>query len=274
MKHQTTMGMNRTGVASSPRHAKALYDASKRIKKPSLDGHGIMQVRQAYVNGGELGSVPPPATLKGLGKTFIELLKGERAPVLIDRLCERLSSERSAVRLYDGMLAKYDVMGSWPGGPTREEIEHLRSEELEHFRQLHRELESMGTDPTALTPAADVTSVALMGLPQVISDPRTNLHQCFEAMLIAEQADYGFWEVLANLAVEMRHDEMAGRFHRILAREARHLSLTKSWLVLGVSASAGVRAFGQELSVRPSTDGKRRRTTRKSTKRRSRPRAR
>lgn len=266
-KRKTSMETNRTGAAVSPKHTKALREASAKMKQVSRNGHGIFELRCSYVDGGKIGSVPHPQTLKGLGKSLVDLLKGARAPTLMDRLSERLCSERAAVRLYEGLIAKYEAMGSWPGGPELHELEHLRSEELEHFHFLYRQMEAIGSDPTALTPSADVMGVALMGIPQVIADPRTDLRQCMEAMLLAELADNAFWESLGPLALHMGHEKMAKDFHDALAVESRHLSLMRSWVLTGQWSSAGLRPTEEKTRKQAKGNGRRKRAPKARTSR-------
>ena len=63
--------------------------------------------------------MPPPTSLKGVAKTAVDMLKGSKPTVFIDKLGERAAFERTGTRLYQGALAKFDVLGSWDGGPTR-----------------------------------------------------------------------------------------------------------------------------------------------------------
>lgn len=267
MANKTGIQVNKTGAAASPRHTKALHEASAKIKRPSTHGKTMVEVRRSYANGGSIGSVPTPTSFRGLGKALVEMLKGERAPALMDRLSERLCSERSAVRLYEGLISKYDTMGSWSGGPTRDDLERLRSEEMVSYHHLHRQIEKLGADPTALTPAADVTGVAMAGFPQVIADPRTNLRQCIEVMLVAELADNAYWESLYALVVRMGREELASGFHFLLAREAGHLALMRSWVSSGQSTSAGLHPTFEKPTARSKGNGRRKRTTKSGAKR-------
>lgn len=51
----------------------------------------------------------------------------------LDKLSERLAFERTGVRLYEALLNKCQTLGESAPGPTLEDIEHIGSEELEHF---------------------------------------------------------------------------------------------------------------------------------------------
>ena len=58
-------------------------------------------------------------------------------------------------------LIKFESEGGWEGGPTAEELRQIREEELQHFEMLKECMQTLGGDPTAMTPAADVAAVAL-----------------------------------------------------------------------------------------------------------------
>jgi hypothetical protein len=89
---------------------------------------------------------------------------------------------------------------------------------------------SLGGDPTAMTPCADVTAVASSGLMQVLNDPRTTLAQCLNAILTAELTDNAGWELLSSLADTGGETDLAGRFLGALAQEQQHLLVIKNWL--------------------------------------------
>ena len=68
------------------------------------------------------------------------------------------------------------------------------------------------TGQTAQTPCADVSATASMGIVQVLTDPRTTLAQCLNALLTAELTDNAGWELLIDLAEELGHSDMADEF--------------------------------------------------------------
>lgn len=243
MKKTTSdVGLNRTGIQTSPIDSKEAIEGAK-AGLPSSPGTevGIAEVRIAYAQESDgLGSVPVPATLKGMFTTAKEMLKGTKPTVFIDKLGERAGFERAGVRLYEAALSKFDVHGTWPGGPSREQLEKIMNEELAHYALVRYAIEKLGADPTALTPCADLISVASKGLPAVLTDPRTNLIQCLEALLMAELTDNAGWELLIELAHGLRQTELANQFEQALAVEAEHLMLVRRWLTAGVAGEARV----------------------------------
>jgi rubrerythrin len=239
MKEPTDMGFNRTGLGTSPLDGKELVEGAESTPpSPPGDETELARVRRSYVaESGVVGTMPPPASFKGAVRSLVESITGNPL-VFLDKLGERLAFERTGVRLYDALLAKYDAQGSWDGGPTRELLAEFRDEELRHAHVLRSAIESMGADPTAMTPSADLTAVEAMGLLQAITDPRTTLAQSLHAMLVAELADSEAWDMLSDLATELGHEGMGDDFRDALRAEERHLAHVRQWVASFTSRSA------------------------------------
>jgi hypothetical protein len=56
--------------------------------------------------------VPPPTSMKGMAKSALQALKGEKATVLIDKLAERLAFERTGTRPYETLIQKAQAINS------------------------------------------------------------------------------------------------------------------------------------------------------------------
>lgn len=211
--------------------------------------------RMTYVEEADaIGSVPPPATLKGVLKSGIAKLSGGSPTTFLDKIGERIAFERGGTRLYDALLTKYEVLSQTNGdvlppaaelaGADPEEtlpaeyrsesaaqtLRRIRSEELMHFWTLSTAMQKLGGDPTAQTPSADVTAIASAGLLQVVTDPRTTLAQCLNAMQAAELIDNAGWELLIQLADDAGEAELAAQFLSALGQEQAHLTAIKNWL--------------------------------------------
>jgi rubrerythrin len=240
MKSSIITGHNRTGMGTSPKSAAALITATEATT-PSRPGNvgGLSKVRVDYARSAEpAGTMPPPTTMKGLAKTALKTLEGQRAVVFLDKLGERLAFERAGARLYEALLSKYDAYGSWEGGPTRAELVRIRDQEREHFLILKNVLESMGADPTAVTPSANVHAVATKGMPAVLSDPRTDLAQCLEVILAAELVDNDCWENLVDLAAALGLESVAAQGETALQQEREHLENVRRWVATSLSRQA------------------------------------
>jgi hypothetical protein len=159
--------------------------------------------------------------------------------VLLDKMGERLAFERTGTRLYDALLVKVAGAAAGPG-PRAADLEELRAEELRHFELVRGHLVRMGADPTVQTPCADLAGVQAMGVLQVLSDPRTTLSQCLNAILTTELADTAGWELLTRLARESGENQMANEFEAAHVAEQQHDVRVKKWLQELIMTDAGV----------------------------------
>jgi hypothetical protein len=246
---QIKMGTNTTGIATSPIDSKELIEFAQAIP-PSSPGSEAeaAAVRSEYAReSGTVGSVPPPASLKGVVKAAGELIQGRPPALLIDKLGERLQFERSGTRLYEALIAKHDAEGTFEGGPTRADLEAIRDDELRHFALLKGAIERLGADPTAMTPGADIIGLASAGVLAVAVEPRINLGQSLQALLVAELTDNDSWRMLIDLAIAYGQDEMAAEFRVAEQHEAIHLERVRAWL----SSKLALDARGEPASTTP-----------------------
>lgn len=239
MKNATEVGFNRSGMATAPRLAPQALEVPQLTPKTSGDASFISKERIVYAKNAEpVATMPPPGTLKELATTTLKLLKGEKAVVFSDKVGERLAFERAGARLYEALLSKHDAFGTWEKGPSRADLEDIFHEELEHFHLLVEVLEALGGDATAVTPSADVQDVVSKGVRDVLLDPRMDLRQSLEAILVAELVDNDCWQNLVRLAAGYGEHPLAARFQRCLEQERVHLARVRSWLAAGLSEDA------------------------------------
>jgi bacterioferritin (cytochrome b1) len=229
---------NRTGIQTTPELAEELIEGATSASPSSEGGaENIAEYRGEYITEGfPIGSLPDvPASEEG------EADEEEIGmAVLLDKLSERLAFERTGTRLYEALLNKCEMLGEATPGPTLEEIEQIGREELEHFLLLNDTIAGLGGDPTVQSPCADVAGVASMGILQVLTDPRSSMAHCLQAMLTAELTDNAGWELLIKLADNLGYDEMKTEFEAALADEERHLLNVRNWLSECVLDSAEV----------------------------------
>lgn len=239
-QQSASVGMNKTGIETSRKLSDAMIESSKT---GPVAGDGFIspaELRTEYIKEGvRIGSVPPPKSMKGVAKTAMQALKGEKANVLIDKIGERLAFERTGTRLYEALLVKCRAQQA-TSGPVIADVEKIRDEELQHFHLLWSCLETLGADPTVETPSADVGAVASEGIPKVLADPRTTVPQCLDAILAAELVDNAGWEMLVELADEFGRSDMAEKFRKALSDEENHLRLVRDWLTQGIREEARV----------------------------------
>lgn len=223
------VGANMTGVQMSPKDTKSLLEAVEQIR-PDVPGNdkGIALERVKRAEEAErIGSVPVPGSAKGMLKTTFDMALGKSPEILIDKLGERLAFERSGVRLYDAMIAKAKALAEGDSELVQV-LQHIRDEEFEHMNLVREAIETLGADPTAVTPCADVAGVKAMGVMQVLTDPRTNIAQGMGALLTIELEDNAAWELLIELAEAGGHPNIAKGFHKAKEQEDDHLLKIKT----------------------------------------------
>lgn len=231
MDNTVSVGMNRTGLDMAPKSKDTLIDfAREQAGRAPTDMKQWAELHRGYgLEADRVGTVPVPARVKGMAKTAVEALKGNKPQVLIDKLGERLAYERTGVRMYEALMLKVVTATA---GPTIDvaEVAKIRDDEAAHFQMLGKYLVQIGADPTAMTPCADVAGVASMGHLQVLTDPRTTVAQALNSILAVELTDNASWELLIELVRESGHDEMAEAFTVALETELVHLQTVQAWL--------------------------------------------
>jgi hypothetical protein len=227
---------NRTGIQTDPELARELIEGAAAAEPSSEGGpEDIAEYRAEYIKEGfPVGSMPMlPARKEGAVTAEVAGMA-----VLLDKLSERLAFERTGTRLYDALINKCEVLGERSPGPTVAQLREIREDELRHLLLLNRAITALGGDPTVQSPCADTVQVASLGLLQVLTDPRTSVPQCLQAILTAELTDNDGWQLLVNLAEELGHAELAAEFQTALAGEETHLASVRGWLEEHVLAQA------------------------------------
>jgi rubrerythrin len=231
-----------------------MLDAVSELSPPMPINTLHMDVeRQRYISEAEsVGSIPPPPSALKSTVAKVKGVTGSTAmSMLIDKLGERLSFERSGTRLYGALITKYLALtnaGEAPlaagadGEAAIDTLTRIRSQELQHFLMLSDCVQELGGDPTAQTPCADVTATASSGLLQVVTDPRTTFAQSLNAVLTAELTDNAGWELLAELAELAGQNPLADRFAEALAVEEEHLEIVQRWLRALITDAPGTPA--------------------------------
>ncbi|WP_155723873.1 ferritin-like domain-containing protein [Bdellovibrio bacteriovorus] len=224
MKEHVHIGSNRTGIQMSPLDSKRMMQVAEKTPTTPMTDFSqseFVKIRQEYIQeSDDIGSVPPPGSLKGMASTGAELLQGIRPEAFIDKLGERLAFERTGARLYESVITKCQAAGVTE---ILTDLMRIHQEELEHFEIVKNAIEQIGADPTAVTPCADANGVTAMGLLQVAADPRTTVTQSLQTLLMAELTDNAGWELLIEMARKANMDAMADKFEAALSAEEEHL---------------------------------------------------
>lgn len=234
MTQVNKMGTNRTGMDMSPIDGKDMLEGARKLTKSTpLSEQQIVNFRELAINAsGSVGSVPIPGTFKGALSVAKEKLQGYNPEVLINKLGQRLAFERAGTRLYDALIIKCEALLDRRTEEivSLELLRQFRNEEHEHALLVESVISEMGADATAMTSDANVSAVASMGLPKVITEPRTTVSQCLEAIQIAELADNAAWSDLQQLCSNMGLNDLADRFDRPIEQEKVHQDTIAGWI--------------------------------------------
>ena len=220
-------GRNRTGLSAFPDH-RSVIDVPQDLgptSRGSIEQLAAVRARYSRTSA-PFGSLPEEPRLE---RSLFQL---------VDLLGARLQFERTGVRLYDALIAKRDVFGTFEGGPHRDDLLEIRNEELRHMRLVDQLLHDHGADPTAVTPMANIQELASRGIADVLMDPRTSLLDGLEAMVIAELADHESWTGLVELTQSMGRGDLSRVLQECQRREQEHLARVRRW----ISAGRGVIA--------------------------------
>ncbi|MGQ3888886.1 demethoxyubiquinone hydroxylase family protein [Legionella sp. CNM-1927-20] len=226
MAKTVNMGMNHTGTQMSPMDTKNLLDF---VKKNPADIEGdtsklVKERARLTEKDNILGSIPLPGSAKGAVKTGLDKLLGNQPELLLDKLGERLAYERGGIRLYEAALAKATAFKE---KELIKQFQHIRNEEAEHMFLLVDTLKQLGADPTVMTPSADVAGVVAQGAMQVLTDPRTNMAHCLNALLTLELGDNAGWELLIDLLKTSKKTDIAKTFQKAFVQEQEHVKIIK-----------------------------------------------
>lgn len=224
MQLTTEVGMNHSGMLVAEDGGEKMLENTELTRATGGDERELAKIRMQYAKDAEpLGTLPEPQE-SGI------------SALLMDKLGERLAFERAGTRLYDALMVKCAAAGSKV--LSSKDIKHIRDEEAVHFALVGAAIQSLGGDPTAQTPAADVAGVEGMGLMQVLSDPKTTVAQALHAILVAEMVDNAAWDELIELTGQAGNDDLVARFTKARGEEQEHLDKVQGWYKAATLAAA------------------------------------
>jgi hypothetical protein len=219
--HITRPGDNHTGITQHPELVAEMIEGTTEFGPTSRGGVEALATNRIRV----AKDSAPAATMPPAKDVPLE-----RLPIL-DKLGARLQFERTGTRLYQALISKLDAFGSFRGGPTRADLEHIRDEEHRHLILAQNLIVRLGGDPTVVTPCANLQATASQGVLQVIVDPRTTLVECLDAIIVAELTDRESWELLARSVAPLGDKQVESQIREAERVESEHLAKVRSWLV-------------------------------------------
>ena len=241
MKSPASMGMNRTGIDTSPQQFQELLQGLEEFPSMTTGDEETLEVsRTSYIREADpIGTVPAPGTIKGVVKEGMQQVMGRNAEVLIDALGGRLAFERTGTRLYDAFLGKCEVRseeaavlpidrygsferGGRPHGNRMGRLTSVRSGPDMCDSPGRREWRSLRWGDAAVGRSTDVRTA-----------------QSLHAIHIAELVDNDGWQQLVKLALTLGQNAMAEQFRRAMAEEDQHLTVIRQLVEQLTAAQAG-----------------------------------
>jgi rubrerythrin len=224
MQTVTEIGMNHSGMLVAEDGGQKMLENIELTKPNDGDERALAKIRLEYAKESDpVGTLPEPQ-------------QSGFTAVLMDKLGERLAFERSGTRLYDALMVKCAADPS--AGIPAKDLKHIRDEEAVHFALVGAAIESLGGDPTAQTPSADVAGVEGMGLMQVLNDPKTTVVQGLHAILVAEMVDNSAWDELIELTSRAGNEDLVARFEKARDEEREHLEKVQGWYKAAMLSAA------------------------------------
>jgi len=150
----------------------------------------------------------------------MQKLAGTNVSRVIDLLNERLTFERSGVKLYDKILER---MRTDPQAARMvEQMQEHRDEEKEHEEWLEEQIRALGGDARSPSEKSILVRAESQGIEHVIERDAQLPHD-FHALLVAELADNAGWDLLVQLADEVGDRDAKKEFKKRLHEEEEHL---------------------------------------------------
>jgi bacterioferritin (cytochrome b1) len=141
---------------------------------------------------------------------------------VIDLLTERLTFERSAVRLYDAIVNDMQRSQNPEVARMLSPMKQHRDQEKEHVTWLEAQIRGIGGDSQGKTEMSDLITAESAGIEKVITGDHDLVHQ-MHALLTAELVDNSGWELLLELADDADDPEARKEFRKRLHEEEEHL---------------------------------------------------
>lgn len=147
----------------------------------------------------------------------------ERHPEkLLDLLTERLTFERTGVKLYDIVLSKMQGSGDKSVMKMIPQLKKQRDQEKEHEEWLEEQVRALGSDAHTETDLSELMLREARGVKEVIESDDELTH-LFHALLTAELVDDNGWKLLVQLADEAQDQEALKSFIQRAREEEDHL---------------------------------------------------
>lgn len=142
---------------------------------------------------------------------------------LVDLLHERLTFERTSVKLYDRLLEQMRASGDPQVLRMVDTMQGYRDEEAEHQAWLEEQILALGGDVNGESEMSRLVAEEARGIEQIILREDVALQHLFHALMAAELVDNAGWDLLTALAEEADDDDALDCFALRQAEEEDHL---------------------------------------------------
>jgi bacterioferritin (cytochrome b1) len=142
---------------------------------------------------------------------------------VVDVLTERLTFERTGVRLYDKLMERVRSSREPAIAKMLGQLKEHRDQEKEHEEWLEQQIRRLGGDARGSTGKSRLVETESKGIEEVILSDKADVPQMFHALLAAELVDNAGWDLLVELADEADDDEAKRAFKKRLHEEEEHL---------------------------------------------------
>jgi bacterioferritin (cytochrome b1) len=150
-----------------------------------------------------------------------ELIEKNKDKV-IDVLNERLTFERSGVKLYDAIVGNMQRSKNAEIARMLAPMRAHRDQEKEHEEWLEEQIRALGGDAHGQTEMSELITAESAGIEKVVTGDQNLVHQ-MHALLTAELVDNSGWELLLELADDADDADARREFRRRLHEEEEHL---------------------------------------------------
>ncbi len=142
---------------------------------------------------------------------------------IVDMLNERLTFERSTVRLYDKIIDEMRKSNEPQIARMMDSMQAHRDQEKEHEEWLEEQIRACGADPQTETDHSRLVKTESKGVEEVILKGDGQIFDLFHALLTTELVDNAGWDLLVQLAEETGDSSAKREFKKRLDEEEAHL---------------------------------------------------
>jgi bacterioferritin (cytochrome b1) len=180
----------------------------------------------------------------------MHVLAATKPDEVIDILSERLAFERTAVRLYDRILAWLRSSADTQVQRMLGEMQTHREEEKEHEEWLEAQIRALGGTAHEETERSKLVTRESQGLEEVVMNDG-ELSHLLHALLAVELVDNAGWDLLVQVADEAGDRDAKRDFKRRLHEEEDHLIFVRK----AVEKLSVQEVLGQHTRLPSSTEG-------------------